>query len=168
MAIGTAAAILGSAAIGAFASSRAAGQQARGQERALQAQRELVGPFTEAGAAVLPQLTDFVSEGGRFSETQAFKDIINTQKARGQSLSGNTLTALTEFQQRNFRPQRFNELFGLARLGANAATGQATSEGSLLSGIGASKAAGTLGVAGSLNTGLQGLTFLDLLKNQGG
>lgn len=158
MAIGTAAAILGSAVIGGIASSRAASKQAKQQRKAIQAQNELIGPFQQAGAAGLPGVQEFVSEGADFSQTQAFKDIINTQKARGASLSGGTLTSLTDFYATNFRPQRLNELSFLPTLGANAAVGQATNVGNLRQNLGATQAAGTLGV------GQAGIDFLSLIN----
>ena len=69
MAIGTAAAIIGSAIIGGVASNRAASQQAKQQKKAIAAQNELLGPFSDAGAAGLPGVQDFVNEGGNFSDT---------------------------------------------------------------------------------------------------
>ena len=158
MAIGTAAAILGSAVIGGIASSRAASQQAKQQRKAIEAQNELIGPFQQAGVAGLEGVQEFVGEGGDFSQTQAFKDIINTQKARGASLSGGTLTSLTDFYARNFRPQRLNELLALPTIGANAATQQATNIGTLRQNLGATKAAGTIGVGSSA------IDFLSLIN----
>jgi len=164
----TAVAIVGSSIIGGIASSKAASSQAKGQRRAIEANRELVGPFTEFGKANLPALQEFVDSGVDFSDTQAFKDIVNTQKARGQNLSGNTLTELSRYHATNFRPQRFNELFSLARLGANAAVGQASNEGTAHGNIGNAEAAGTLGIANSINSGIQGLSFMNLLNKQSG
>ncbi|MBU8921795.1 MAG: hypothetical protein KOO63_08245 [Bacteroidales bacterium] len=158
--MGTAATI-GSALIGAYASDRAASKQAKAQRKSIAAQNELVGPFSDAGAAALPAVQEFVDTGANFSDTQAFKDIINTQKARGQSLSGNTLTSLTDYYATNFRPQRFNELKFLPTLGANAATGQATNIGNAYTNIGSAQAAGTLGMANSLQ---DGMSFLNLLN----
>jgi len=164
----TAAAIAGSAIIGAVASDRASSKQVKAQRKSIEAQNELVGPYADFGKANLPGLQSFVDSGdsSQFSDTQAFKDIINSQKARGANLSGGTLTGLTDYYANNFRPQRFNELFSLASLGSNAATGQATNIGNAYTNMGNAQAAGTLGMANSINTGIQGLSFLNLLNNQ--
>jgi hypothetical protein len=162
------AAIVGSAVVGAYASNKAAGQQAKGQKKALEAQNALIGPYSDFGKQNLPALQEFAGTGADFSSTQAFKDITNSAKAGGGFNSGNRATALTDYYATNFRPQRFNELFDIARLGSNAAAQQATGSSSLLSGIGASNASGTLGMANSVNSGIQGLTFLNMMKNSGG
>ena len=161
-----AAAIIGSSIIGAVASSRAASKQAKQTRRAIEAQNELLGPFAQAGTAGLPAVQEFVSEGADFSQTQAFKDIINTQKARGASLSGGTLTGLTDYYARNFRPQRLNELSFLPTLGANAAARQATNVGGLRESLGATQAGGVLGVGSAAQQGLGSLSFLNLLNQQ--
>ena len=121
-----AAAAVGSAAIGAIASSRASKSASKGQDKALKANQELLGPFTTAGAAGLEGVQNFVDQGSNFADTRAFKDIINTQRASGGQLSGNTLTGLTDYYANNFRQQRMNELSFLPRLGANAASGYGT------------------------------------------
>jgi len=164
----TAAAIVGSAAIGAFASDRASKQQAKGQDKAIAAQNELLGPYSEAGAAGLGGVQDFVDNGARFSDTQAFKDITNSAKAGGMALSGNRLTALSDYYATNFRPQRLNELMQLPTLGANASAGQASNLGNLYSAQGASNAAGTLGMANSVNNGINSLAFMNAWQNSGG
>ena len=161
----TAVAIVGSAVIGAVASDRASDSAAEGQQRAIDAQNELIGPFSDFGKANIPQLQEFVDNGNNFSDTQAFKDITNISKAGGSFGSGNRATALTDYYANNFRPQRFNELFSLVGLGSNAATGQATNVGNAEIGKGNANAAGTLGAANSLNSGIQGLTFLNTLNN---
>ena len=164
--MGTAAAIIGSSIIGGIASNSAASKQAKQQRKAIEAQNELIGPYSDAGAAGLPGVQSFVDQGSNFSDTQAFKDIINTQKARGQSLSGNTLTGLTDYYANNFRPQRLNELLALPQLGANAAVGQASNIGNAHTNIGNAQAGGILGMANSANSGIQGLSFLNLLNQQ--
>ena len=52
--MGTAAAIVGSAIIGGIASNKASKRAAKGQQKGIDAQRELLGPFSDAGAAGLP------------------------------------------------------------------------------------------------------------------
>ena len=139
-------AIAGSAVIGAVASDRAASKQAKAERKSIEAQNELIGPFTEAGTQGLNALQSFVDEGADFSDTQAFKDITNISKVGGQFQSGNRATELTKFFATNFRPQRLAELSFLPRLGANTAVGQATNVGNAFSNIGATQAAGTIGV----------------------
>jgi hypothetical protein len=162
----TAAAIVGSAIIGGIASNRASKKASKGQDKAIAAQERLLGPFSEAGAAGLGGVQSFVDNGANFADTQAFKDITNSSKAGGAFGSGGRATALANFYATNFRPQRLNELLALPTLGANAAAGQATNQGNLLSAQGATNAAGTLGVANSVNSGINSLAFLNLF-NQG-
>jgi len=161
-------AIIGSAVIGAIGSSRVASQIRKGERKAIETQNALVGPFSDFGKSNLPALQSFLDEGAssKFSDTQAFKDIVNTQKARGQSLSGNTLTELARFNAVNFRPQRFNELFSVAALGQNAAVGQATNIGIAQQNIGSINAAGTQGIGNSILSGIQGLVFLNQTRNR--
>lgn len=154
--IGPALGIAGSI-LGSRAEKKAARQQVRGQEAAIETQKELLGPFAQAGTAGLPAVQEFVSGGADFSQTQAFKDIINTQKARGQGLSGNTLTSLTDFYATNFRPQRLNELLALPGLGANAAAGLASNVGGLQQNIGTAQARGTIGQGNQISSALGGL-----------
>jgi hypothetical protein len=166
MAIGTGAAILGSAVIGGLASRSASKTASKGQDRAIAAQQRLLGPYAEAGHAGLAGVQDFVNQGANFSDTQAFKDITNSAKAGGQYLSGNRATALTDYYATNFRPQRLQELGFLPKLGANAAAGQATNEGNLYAQQGATRAAGYLGMGSAASQGLNSLAFLNLY-NQG-
>jgi len=132
--------------IGASASKKASKQQARSQQQAIDTQNELIGPYSDAGVAGLGGVQDFVDNGARFSDTQAFKDITNSAKAGGMSLSGNRLTALSDYYATNFRPQRLNELMQLPTLGANAAARQATNVGGLQQNIGTARAQGTTAI----------------------
>lgn len=161
-------AIAGSAIIGAVSSSRASSAAEKTQRKGIAATNALLGPFSDAGAAGLPAVQEFVSEGADFSKTQAFKDIINTQKARGASLSGGTLTSLADFFATNFRPQRLNELLALPTIGANASAQQATNLGSQFTNLGGIKAAGVMGVGNAAQTGLNSLAFLQLTNPTGG
>ena len=153
--------------IGSRAQKKAARQQQRGQEAAIETQKEFLGPFAQAGTAGLGAVQSFVDQGADFSQTQAFKDIINTQKARGASLSGGTLTGLTDYYAQNFRPQRLNELAFLPQLGARAAGDLATGVGGLQQNIGDIRGAGTLGSSNALVSGLGaigGINFANLLS----
>jgi len=165
---GVATAIVGSAVIGAYASNKAASKSAKAQKKGIDASNALLQPFSDAGAAGLGGVQDFVDQGANFSDTQAFKDIINSQKARGQNLSGNTLTGLSSYYANNFRPQRLNELLALPTIGANASARQATNIGNQYTNLGNTQAAGALGVGNSISSGVNQLGFLGLYnQNQG-
>lgn len=157
--------------IGGRASSRAARQQERGQQAAIETQKQFLSPFAEAGTAGLGAVQEFVGQGADFSQTQAFKDITNLAKAgRGAGFgSGNLLTDLSSYYATNFRPQRLNELAFLPQLGARAAGDLAAGIGGLQQNIGDIRGAGTLGRAGAFASGLGALgsiNFLDLVKDR--
>ena len=166
MSFWVAGAIVGSAVIGGIASSKAASKQAKSAQKGIDAQNALLGPYSDAGAAGLPAVQSFVNEGARFSDTQAYKDITNSAKAGGMNLSGNRLTALTDYYATNFRPQRMNELLALPTIGANASAGQATNLGNLYGAQGNAQAAGILGVGNSATNALNSYAFLQQ-GNQG-
>lgn len=93
-----------------------------------------------------------------FLRDEGFEDIQNTAAARGSLGSGGTLEDLTRFNTQlastvvpQLQQQRFNQLFNILGLGANAATGQgqaglqtAGNVGNLLSNIGNVQAQGAL------------------------
>ena len=159
-----AAAVVGSAVIGGIASNRAASKSAKAQQKGIDAQNALLGPYAQAGQAGLGGVQNFVDNGANFADTQAFKDITNSAKAGGQVQSGNRLTALTDYYATNFRPQRLNELMQLPTLGANAAAGQASNLGNLYSAQGNTQAAGILGMGNAAQSGLNNLGFLQQYK----
>ena len=140
---------------------KAAKQQRKGQEAAINTMSQYLGPYSEAGAAGLSGVQSFVDEGSNFADTQAFKDITNSSKAGGQYLSGNRATALTDYYARNFRPQRLNELMQLPSLGANASNAMATGIGGLQQNIGTANAAGTIGAGNAWAGGINALGSLD-------
>lgn len=122
--------------------------------------------FRQAGEGILEFLQDFVKEGPEteLERTRGFEDIQRSAAAGGKLRSGNTLEGLTSFNnqlnERN-RGNRFRELFNLAILGANAASGQATgtlntarSNADLITGIGNAKAAGEIGSANTIRGSL--------------
>jgi hypothetical protein len=166
MSFWVAGAMVGSAVIGAVSSNKAASKSAKAQQKGIDAQNALLGPYSEAGQAGLGGVQSFVDNGARFSDTQAFKDITNSAKAGGQYLSGNRATALTDYYATNFRPQRLNELMQLPTLGANASAGQATNLGNMYTGLGQTQAAGILGAGNSAQNGLNSLAFMNMY-NQG-
>ena len=135
--------------IGSRASSKAAKQQRKGNEAAINTMQQYLGPYSAAGQAGLGGVQDFVNQGANFADTQAFKDITNSAKAGGQYMSGNRGTALTDYYATNFRPQRMNELMQLPQLGAYAGNALATGIGGLQQNIGNANAQGTLGSAGN-------------------
>ena len=164
--IGPALGVVGSL-IGSSGAKKAAKQQVAGQQAAIDTQEKYLSPFSEAGTAGLGAVQDFVDTGANFADTQAFKDIINTQKARGASLSGGTLTGLTDYYANNFRPQRLNELAFLPQLGARAAGDLAAGIGGLQQNIGDARAQGTIGSSNALVGGLGaigGINFSNLLS----
>jgi len=161
---GVVAASVISAGVGMYSANKAAKAQKKGQQRGIDAQNALIGPYSDAGKAALPGVQSFVDNGANFSDTQAFKDITNSSKAGGQYLSGNRATALTDYYATNFRPQRLNELMQLPTLGANAATGQASNLGNLYTAQGNSQAAGILGMGNSAQNALGNYAFLQNYK----
>ena len=164
-------AIAGSAIIGGIASDRAASKQIKAERKAIAAQNEITGPFTQAGVEGLAGLQEFVNNRPNFRDTQAFKDITNSAKANVGGLageqSGSRETALATFFATNFRPQEFAERSFLPRLGANTAVGQATNVGNAFSNIGAAGAAGTIGVGQAAIGGINALQFLPQATTQG-
>ena len=137
-----------------------AGREAIVEQRAAREQaREDLAPFRELGTGVTNPLLNFVLEGpeNELERTRGFEQIQRSAAAGGKLSSGGTLEELTEFNNmlnaRN-RSQRFGELFNLATLGSNAASGQATATlgtanaiSDLKTGIGNAKAAGQVGAA---------------------
>ncbi len=139
--VGAVAAIAGPVIGGAVSSSgarSAANSQARSTDAAIRDQqqaraevRQDLAPFRQLGVDTVGTLSEFVANGPNvdFERSEGFRDIQNSAAAGGKLQSGGTLRALTEFNSglnaRN-RSQRFNELFNLTTLGANAAAGQST------------------------------------------
>jgi len=147
--------------IGASASKKAAKQQVQGQQAAIGTMEKYLSPYSEAGANQLGSLQDFITEGAQFSDTQAYKDIVNSAKAGGQSMSGNRATALSDYYATNFRPQRLNELSTIPMMGMRASTGLAEGIGGIQQNIGDSRAAGTIGMGNAIGSGLGALGSLD-------
>lgn len=166
--------ITGGAQTDAANTQAAAGREAiASNERALETARGDLQRFREAGGAILPALQQLVQEGPEtdFERTEGFRAIQNSAAAGGKLQSGGALKELTRFNSglnaRN-RNQRFNELFNLGTLGANAASGQATatlgtarSNADTLVGIGDVQAAGQIGRTNTQQGILSG--FLSLL-----
>lgn len=185
MAIGTGAALLGSALAGSLASTSAARKQASAANTAARttleadalARRDLQ-PFASTGGQILNPLLDFVRQGPEsdLERAEGFEAIQNSAAAGGKLRSGGTLKALTQFNNvlnaRN-RAQRFNELFNLATLGQNAAARQGTNtiQSNALAndfrtqGANA-RAAGIVGLANQGTNALRDFVFLNAIKPQ--
>ena len=161
---GVVAASVISAGVGMYSANKAAKAQKKGQQRGIDAQNALIGPYSDAGKAALPGVQSFVDNGANFSDTQAFKDITNSSKAGGQYLSGNRATALTDYYATNFRPQRLNELMSLPTLGANASAGQATNLGNLYNTQGNAQANGIYGMGLAAQNALGSYAYLQNYK----
>ena len=125
----TAAAIGGSALIGAYASNRAAGEQADAQREATAEQRrqfnrqiELQEPFRQAGVNALPELiaasryTPFGMEqfqadpGYGFRLKEGLRALEGSAAARGGLLSGNAMRGVTRYGQ-ELGSQEFTNAF---------------------------------------------------------
>lgn len=164
-----AAAVVGSAVVGAYASNKASKAQAKSTQQAsdtqLQAQRETnemqwdmyeqnrkdQEPWRKAGETALGQLSTGLKAGGEFNrnfqvsdfqkdpgyafrQSEGLKAIDNSAAARGSSLSGATLKALTKYGQdfasnefnnaynrwNNDTSNRFNRIAGVAGVGQQA------------------------------------------------
>lgn len=107
-----------------------------------------------------------------FMRQQGFEDIQESAAARGRLGAGGTLRDLTEFNTNlaatvvpQLQQQRFNQLFNLLGLGANAAAGQgtaglqtATNIGNLMGNIGQAQAQGAIGQANAFGGMIGGLS----------
>ena len=162
MAIGTAAALIGSAIIGGVAANRAASKSAKAARAGIRSQNELLGPYSQAGAQGLGAVQDFVDSGSEqnFRDTQAFKDIINSARAGGANRSGNRDTALGDYLMTNYRPQRLNELMMLPTVGANASAQQATNLMGGYQNLGNTQAAGIMGMGNAASNALNSYAYL--------
>jgi len=109
------------------------------------------------GGQLLEDINPLVS----FIRDQGFEDIQESAAARGRLGAGGTLQDLTRFNTQlggtlvpQLQNQRFNQLFNLLGLGANAATGQGTA--ALQTGVNVSNLQGNIGAAGAQNALNQG------------
>ena len=161
-------------ALGLNAGSDAAKQQAKAGTKALRFGAEQTAPFRELGLTASEQLGGaqfggFDRDPGRVLNNPLFQalseqqnqQLINQQGALGRGGSGETNDLLTQnvlrlgsqFQQQDFQnqlaenQQQFGQLFDQTRLGANAASQQATSGQNIIQGIGNAQAAGIVGDA---------------------
>ncbi len=162
--------LIASAVIGAIGSRSAARTQERGAREAREASEGMTAPFREAGAAVLPSLTDLALAGPEteLTRTEGFRGIQNSAAAGGRLHSGGTLGELTRFNfmlNESAFNTRYNALLGLASLGSNAATGQASNTSNLITGGANARAAGTAGVANAGQAAIGNFAFLPFYQN---
>ena len=182
-------------ALGGDVAEEAAELQVASGERALDFGAEQVAPFRDIGVNAAEQLPaaqfgGFDRDPGRVLNNPLFQalsqqqnqQLINQQGALGRGGSGETNDLLTQnvlrlgsqFQQQDFQnqlaenQQQFGQLFDQTRLGANAASQQATSGQNIIQGIGNAQAAGSVAQSNALNNligqgaGLGALAFSDV------
>lgn len=178
MAIGTTAALLGSAALGfggSLLSSNAAKKAAKVQDRAAQRAEERFAPFANVGQGAVTTLGQlfgigpdgqqtgqadfsnfFESPDYEFARGEGLKALEFSNAAKGQLSSGNNMRDLVQFGQglatQNFG-NYFNRLLQLSNLGASAASGQAQQIGNQ----GQAQASGIVGSANAINQGLSSI-----------
>jgi hypothetical protein len=170
---------IGSSIIGSNAAQQASSQQVAAQQQVLQMLQQTIGPLITQGQGIagsaLPTLEKLLTPGP--SQTATLSQLPGFQFAQqwGQTaaqnagtamgLGGNTLAAASQFAtglaQQNFG-QYAGLLQNLAQSGLNlegsAATALAGGSQSALSSIGNAQAAGTLGSANAISSGLTGTT----------
>jgi hypothetical protein len=162
---------------------KAAQAQIEQGDRAIDLQRETrdlargdLAPFRGLGADIVNPLLDFVKGGPEtdLERTEGFGAIQKSAAAGGKLNAGGTLRDLVGFNnmlnERN-RGNRFNELFNLAVLGSNAASGQATAAqntgrniSDIMLGQGNAQAAGIIGKGNAARDTISGIaSFLGSL-----
>lgn len=178
---------IGSAIIGSNASKNASNAQVTMQQQALQQQKEMYGkaenvlsPYANAGASVLPTLKSLITPGAdqsavlaqtpgfQFQSQYGTKAATNALAARGLGASAGPLaTAISQYNQGlagTTWQSVVNSLQGYANMGqgsatslANAAIGSGNAQAGTLSNIGQSQAQGILGSANAISGGIQGV-----------
>jgi hypothetical protein len=170
-------AILGSALIGANATSRASKAQVAGADQATQLQREMFNkqielqqPFQEAGVNALAKMqkgvvSDYMDPAYQFRLGEGMKALDRQAAARGGLISGGALKAAQRYGQ-DYASQEFgnayNRLAAMAGIGqtatgamGNAAGNFGTNAGNNYMGAANARASGYIGgantLAGSLN-----------------
>jgi hypothetical protein len=176
--------------LGSSSANKAAKQQARAQQQAINLQREMwqttrddLAPYREAGQSALNPLTALVTDPAAQRDyvmanpfynamrQQATDSVMANQAARGMLGSGYTAGALQDRYLAlgdQILNSQYNRLTGLAGIGQNSAAGTASANmqagnalSDLIQGIGNSQAAGTVGRANAIGSALeQGASFL--------
>jgi hypothetical protein len=158
-----AAAIAGAAVVGA-AGSAVAGSEAAGatkaasnaaiqqQQNALNQQAQLSAPYRQLGQSAIPQLQNLLgltpgvnptdalrqTPGYQFQQQQGTQNTLNAANAQGMNLSGNTLEALSKFNQGladTTYQQSVGNLENTVNTGQAAAAGQAANIGNAANNI---------------------------------
>jgi len=193
---GIATAVVGAAVVSGVVQSNAAADQAKatrrasgaaikaGEEADLRAQ-EIRQPFVDIGLSAGNQLQTLIDDPSAsleeinpvvdFLRNQGFEQIQESAAAGGRLGAGGTLKDLTQFNTDlastvapQLQNQRFNQLFNVLGLGANAASGQATgtqntavNTQNLLSNIGRAEGAEAIqrsnAITGVLDTGVKAI-----------
>lgn len=178
---------IASAVIQGNAAKSAAQTQASAQEQAIAVQQQdfntITGeeqPYMNAGNVAAGQLQALASgqtsaqqilnanPGYQFAKQQGMQGVLNNAAAGSGALSGATQAALISQNQgvaQQAYQNYYNQLMGLATLGQNAASRTGTNQTALagqtsnsLASIGASQAAGQIGVANAASAGLGSVT----------
>lgn len=179
---------IGSALIGSNAATTAAGQQVNAQMQVLQMLKSTIGPLISQGQGIantaLGPLTALLTPGANMSQVLSQMPGFQFAQTWGQNavqnigstlgLGGNTLASgaqyATGLAQQGYG-QIVNQLQTLLGSGLNLESGAASAlaggSQSALSGIGNAQAAGTLGSANALTSGVSGLGNAALLYGLG-
>lgn len=196
MAIG--AAIIGGLASASAAKSaaksqtRAANNQLAVQKQMYDQQRTDLAPYRDTGLNALagvnyelglaPKPADYAgfqaTPGYQFALDQGQKALDRTAAANGMLYSGNTLKSSMDYNQGMAKQEYgnfFNRLYGLTNMGQNSAamTGQAgqnyaNQASNAFANIGNAQAAGSIGTANAINTGLGNALGIWQYQNQTG
>ena len=172
-------ALIGSAVIGAGSSYLGAKSQEKSAQAGIDAQlkaqeiaRGDLAPYRQLGQDALSPLLQTALEGTKFGpDNPAYQQVVNSMAARGKHLSGNQLTALTDYYGQVYQPQRYSQLYNIASLGQNAAAGSGSAAmqaganiGNLSTQMGNAQAAGYAGIANAANQGIGNYLFLQGMK----
>jgi len=146
---------LGSAVIG----SKSASKGIKAQKKAGAQARADLAPYNQAGQNMLSGLSEQATKGLNvpLERAEGFGAIQDSAAAGGKLHSGGTMKGLTSYNNMlNARNNNmiFNQMYDVARLGGNAAAGQATSAGNMANSIsdlytqkGGIQAAGIMGAS---------------------
>ena len=165
--------LAGGSILSSVISSKSAKKGRKAAERAADESRANAQPFTDVGKNILGDLYSQASRGldVPLERAEGFNAIQNSAAAGRKLHSGGTLKGLTSFNNmlnaRN-NEQIFNQMFNVARMGANTAVGQGTNAINSANSIansyqnqGAAQAAGVIGVTDALTEP----SFLDYITN---
>jgi len=187
-------ALLGGSVIGGIVQSKSASKAAKEVRRAgetqselltagQQAAQELAQPFIDVGTGAAGQLESFLQNPNQqleeinpivsFLRDEGFEQIQESAAAQGRLGAGSTLKDLSEFNQNlsatiapQLQQQRFNQLFNVTGLGANAAGGLGTK--AIGTGANLATVAGNVGRSEGQNALAQGGALTNTISNIAG